>query len=200
MLETQSAAAGHRDRPAADLPGPHLQDGADVPRQPGRRGRSRYAKKKCAGHAEPQDARLVDDDRVRAVAAGVRRHPRQGVPSSAPSTSGRRAAATSTAWRWRTSRNPLIGRASTSLSMLVVGSHLWHGVSSAFQSLGLDHPRWTPRILRRRQGARGRSSPAASSSSRSGRTSSRGRCTHDAGRARSRPARSPRSGTGTSSR
>jgi succinate dehydrogenase / fumarate reductase, cytochrome b subunit len=32
------------------------------------------------------------------------------------------------------------------LSMLVVGSHLWHGASSTFQSLGLDHPRWTPRI------------------------------------------------------
>ena len=32
------------------------------------------------------------------------------------------------------------------LSMLIVGSHLWHGASSAFQSLGLDHPRWTPRI------------------------------------------------------
>jgi succinate dehydrogenase / fumarate reductase cytochrome b subunit len=33
------------------------------------------------------------------------------------------------------------------LSMLVVGSHLWHGASSSVQSLGLDHPRWTPRIL-----------------------------------------------------
>jgi succinate dehydrogenase / fumarate reductase cytochrome b subunit len=33
------------------------------------------------------------------------------------------------------------------LSMLVVGSHLSHGISSAFQSLGLDHPAWTPRIL-----------------------------------------------------
>jgi succinate dehydrogenase / fumarate reductase cytochrome b subunit len=32
------------------------------------------------------------------------------------------------------------------LSMLVVGSHLWHGASSAFQSLGLDNPRWTPGI------------------------------------------------------
>ncbi len=32
------------------------------------------------------------------------------------------------------------------LSMLVVGSHLSHGSSSAFQSLGLDFPRWTPRI------------------------------------------------------
>lgn len=33
------------------------------------------------------------------------------------------------------------------LSMVVVGSHLWHGVASSFQSLGIDHPRWTPRIL-----------------------------------------------------
>jgi len=33
------------------------------------------------------------------------------------------------------------------LSMAVVGSHLWHGISSGFQSLGVDHPKWTPRIL-----------------------------------------------------
>lgn len=33
------------------------------------------------------------------------------------------------------------------LSMLVVGSHLWHGISSAFQSVGADQPRWTPRIV-----------------------------------------------------
>jgi succinate dehydrogenase / fumarate reductase cytochrome b subunit len=32
-------------------------------------------------------------------------------------------------------------------SMLIVGSHLWHGIASAVQSLGVDHPRWTPRIL-----------------------------------------------------
>ncbi|MDE3155507.1 MAG: succinate dehydrogenase cytochrome b subunit [Acidobacteriota bacterium] len=32
------------------------------------------------------------------------------------------------------------------LCLLVVGSHLWHGVSSAFQSLGVDHPRYTPWI------------------------------------------------------
>jgi len=41
--------------------------------------------------------------------------------------------------------NPLIV-AFYVLSMIVVGSHLWHGASSALQSLGLDHPRWTPRI------------------------------------------------------
>jgi succinate dehydrogenase / fumarate reductase cytochrome b subunit len=33
------------------------------------------------------------------------------------------------------------------LSMFVVGSHVYHGAASAFQSLGLSHPRWTPRIL-----------------------------------------------------
>src|SRR5947209_306920 len=33
------------------------------------------------------------------------------------------------------------------LSMVVVGSHLWHGISSSLQSVGLDHPRWTPRVL-----------------------------------------------------
>src|SRR2546425_10448666 len=33
------------------------------------------------------------------------------------------------------------------VSMLVVGSHLWHGASSAFQSVGLTHPRWTPRLI-----------------------------------------------------
>jgi succinate dehydrogenase / fumarate reductase cytochrome b subunit len=33
------------------------------------------------------------------------------------------------------------------LSMVVVGSHLWHGISSAFQSLGVDDRRWTPHVL-----------------------------------------------------
>jgi succinate dehydrogenase / fumarate reductase cytochrome b subunit len=33
------------------------------------------------------------------------------------------------------------------LTMVIVGSHLWHGVSSGFQSLGADNPRWTPRLL-----------------------------------------------------
>jgi len=32
------------------------------------------------------------------------------------------------------------------LSMAVVGSHLWHGISSAIQSLGGAHPIWTPRL------------------------------------------------------
>jgi len=33
------------------------------------------------------------------------------------------------------------------LSMVIVGSHLWHGVASSFQSLGADNATWTPRFL-----------------------------------------------------
>jgi succinate dehydrogenase / fumarate reductase cytochrome b subunit len=33
------------------------------------------------------------------------------------------------------------------ISMIVVGSHLWHGIASAFQSLGADKPAWTRVIL-----------------------------------------------------
>ena len=84
------------------------------------------------------------------------------------------------------------------ISMVVVGSHLWHGVSSAFQSLGVDTPAWTPFIL-----------PA-------GKMVAvliaggfivialwayfAGAPSREARRAGFRPARSPRSGTGTSSR
>jgi succinate dehydrogenase / fumarate reductase cytochrome b subunit len=30
--------------------------------------------------------------------------------------------------------------------MSVLAFHLWHGFSSAFQSLGLNHPKYTPLI------------------------------------------------------
>jgi succinate dehydrogenase / fumarate reductase cytochrome b subunit len=33
------------------------------------------------------------------------------------------------------------------VSMAVIGFHLWHGISSAAQSFGLDSPQWTPRIV-----------------------------------------------------
>jgi succinate dehydrogenase / fumarate reductase cytochrome b subunit len=33
------------------------------------------------------------------------------------------------------------------LSMIIVGSHLWHGIASSFQSLGADNRKWTPRLL-----------------------------------------------------
>src|SRR6266853_393440 len=33
------------------------------------------------------------------------------------------------------------------LTMAIVGSHLWHGLGSALQSLGIVHEKWTPRFL-----------------------------------------------------
>jgi len=33
------------------------------------------------------------------------------------------------------------------LSMVVVGSHLWHGITSALQSIGADSAAWSPRFL-----------------------------------------------------
>lgn len=33
------------------------------------------------------------------------------------------------------------------VAMALIFFHLWHGLSSAAQSLGVDHPQWTPRIL-----------------------------------------------------
>ena len=33
------------------------------------------------------------------------------------------------------------------LTLLMIGMHLSHGISSAIQSLGLNHPRWTPRLF-----------------------------------------------------
>jgi succinate dehydrogenase / fumarate reductase cytochrome b subunit len=32
--------------------------------------------------------------------------------------------------------------------MVVIGFHLWHGISSALNSLGVDHPRSTPTLLK----------------------------------------------------
>jgi succinate dehydrogenase / fumarate reductase cytochrome b subunit len=43
-------------------------------------------------------------------------------------------------------RNPLVAGFYV-LSMVVVGSHLWHGISSAFQSLGIDRPGWARIVL-----------------------------------------------------
>lgn len=33
------------------------------------------------------------------------------------------------------------------VSMVLIGFHLWHGVPSMAQSLGIDHPKYTPRFL-----------------------------------------------------
>jgi succinate dehydrogenase / fumarate reductase cytochrome b subunit len=44
-------------------------------------------------------------------------------------------------------RNPLVV-AFYVISMVLVGSHLWHGVASGFQSLGADDSRITPWLLK----------------------------------------------------
>ena len=105
---------------------------------------------------QPQDVRVVDDDRLGPVAAGVPRHPRQGVQvrlghEYAWPAGGR------DLYRQEMENfsNPLMVGFYV-LSMLVVGSHLWHGISSAVQSLGVDHPRVDAARARRRQGRRRR--------------------------------------------
>ena len=56
-------------------------------------------------------------------------------------------AATSTGWSSRSFRNPAwVGF--YAVCMVVVGFHLWHGFSSAFESLGLNHPKLTPKVLK----------------------------------------------------
>ena len=40
------------------------------------------------------------------------------------------------------------------VGMAIIGFHLWHGVSSAFQTMGADTPRFTPVIRQNRVDAR----------------------------------------------
>ena len=40
----------------------------------------------------------------------------------------------------------LLGMVFYVISMAVLGFHLWHGFASAFQSMGLNHPKYTPLI------------------------------------------------------
>ena len=60
-------------------------------------------------------------------------------PSSCP--------ATSTATWWWASRTPFAS-AFYILAMLALGLHLYHGVWSMLQTLGLSHPRWTATRVR----------------------------------------------------
>ena len=183
---------------AADLRHPHLQDGADVPRQPAARGRSRYAKKKRAGRTSRKtfaSSTMIVSGLWLLVFIVIHV---KAFRRTAPSTQWPAGGRDLYRLEMENFANPLMVGFYV-LSMVVVGSHLWHGISSAFQSLGVDqpaldaaHPAPPARCIAvadRRRLHRHR---------RSGRTSrERG---HEARRAESRPARSPRSGTGTSSR
>ena len=46
----------------------------------------------------------------------------------------------------RSNGSALFGVIFYTISMLVLGFHLWHGFASAFQSLGVNHAKWNPLI------------------------------------------------------
>ena len=68
--------------------------------------------------------------------------------SSAPGTrSATRRSAISTAPKSKFSRSPIWVGVYV-ICMIFVGFHLRHGIASAFQSLGADHPVYTKRLVR----------------------------------------------------
>jgi succinate dehydrogenase / fumarate reductase cytochrome b subunit len=46
----------------------------------------------------------------------------------------------------KSNSSALFGMIFYTISMLVLGFHLWHGFASAFQSLGVNHAKWNPLI------------------------------------------------------
>lgn len=46
----------------------------------------------------------------------------------------------------KSNSSAILGVIFYTLSMLVLGFHLWHGFASAFQSLGVNHAKWNPLI------------------------------------------------------
>ena len=46
----------------------------------------------------------------------------------------------------KSNSSALLGVIFYTISMLVLGFHLWHGFASAFQSLGVNHAKWNPLI------------------------------------------------------
>ena len=184
----------------AGLPDPHLQDRHDVPAATRRRGRCGTCRRSTPAAPSRKTLRLVDDDRVGALAADVPHHSRQGVQRSAPSTSGRPADAISIDRRWRTSRTRsmrgLLRASAWSSSARICGT----ASRARFSRSASTIRRWTPRRADGRQGLRRRDRRRRSSSSRCGRTCARRGSAHEARRESPGRARSPTSGTGTSSR
>ena len=138
-LEEQSAAAGHRAGAAVWSSSIHIYK--TVRMFLGNQSARPVAlrEEEARRPHQPQDVRLVDDDRLGPVAARVPRHPRQGVPRSGTEYEWPAGGRDLYRQEMENLPNPLIVGFYV-LSMIVVGSHLWHGISSAFQSLGLDQP------------------------------------------------------------
>ena len=103
---------------------------------------------------QPQELRFLDDDSFRALAAGVPRHPREGLQLRHRVRVGRRRSRSLPPGDGDL-QQPAHGRLSTSSACWSSARTCGTASSSALQSLGMDHPTWTPRILFARQG-RGR--------------------------------------------
>ena len=148
--------------------------------------------------AEPQDARLVDDDRLRALAAACSSSFTSRRSSSAPSTSGRRGGRDLYRLEMENFANPLM----VGVLRAQHGRRRLASVARRLERLPVAR-RSTIRAGRRASSPPARCSPSliaggfivialwAHFAGRRG---------HEAGREEFRPARSPRSGTGTSSR
>ena len=142
----QSAAAGHRDRAAAGLPAAHLQDGHDVPRQPeraaGRATRRRSAPGTPSRKTFASSTMIVSGlwllvflvIHVKAFRYG----PEYEWPAGGRDLYRQ---------EMETLRQPADGRASTSSAWSSSARTCGTASRARFQSLGVDHPAWTPRVL-----------------------------------------------------
>ncbi len=141
-------------RAAVRVRRPHLQDGADVPRATRARGRWRTRRRRSAGHTSRKtfaSSTMIVSGLWLLVFLLIHVkafHDGWGTEYEWPA-GGR------DLYRqeMETFQNPLMV-AFYVISMVVVGSHLWHGISSAFQSLGADKPAWTRVHPAGRQGDR----------------------------------------------
>ncbi len=106
---------------------------------------AKYAKKDVGRRRQPEEPRVLVDDPHRARDSDLRADSREDVQVRHLLRRSATACATSTGRRRRTSARPSPSRFYV-VMMVLVGLHLWHGVPSSFQSLGLNGPRFTPLI------------------------------------------------------
>ena len=147
--QTDQEPAGHprRTGPGRAVPAARLQDAADVLWRAARAA-GRLREEGVGRPHQPQELGLDDDDPVGDVPAVVRAVPPEDVQVRAALRS-RPSPACATLWR-------LVAEVFSHpgyvvfyvVGMAIIGFHLWHGVSSALQSLGIDRLGWSP-VLRR---------------------------------------------------
>ena len=107
----------------------------------------RYVQKKIRRQAEPQVARLVDDDRLGTLADRLPARAREGVPVQPNSAHGRRAAAISTSSKSRRFANPLMVGVLRPLDGRRRLAPLARHRRAASSRSASTIRRWTPRLL-----------------------------------------------------